>query len=32
VTKVLEYLQNKNISARMIDADFSQKVLVKLRH
>ena len=32
VTKVLEYLQNKNISARLIDADFRQKVLVKLRH
>lgn len=32
VTKVLEYLQSNNVQARVIDADFSKKVLVKLHH
>lgn len=31
VSEVLEYMQNKNIEGRVIDADFSKKVLVKLR-
>ena len=32
VEKVLEYLEHNNINSRVIDADFSKKVLVKLRN
>ncbi len=32
VAKVLEYLEHKNLKGRVIDADFSKKVLVKLRN
>lgn len=31
VEKVLDYLQNNKLQARVIDADFSKKVVVKLR-
>jgi cell division protein FtsQ len=32
VAKVLEYLDHNNLKGRVIDADFSKKVLVKLRN
>lgn len=32
VNQVLEYLQNRNIDGRVIDANFSKKVLVKLQN
>ncbi len=32
VAKVLEYLEHNNLKGRVIDADFSKKVLVKLRN
>lgn len=32
VARVLEYLEHNNLNSRVIDADFSKKVLVKLRN
>lgn len=32
ITKVISYLKAKNLSARVIDSDFTKKVLVRLRH
>ncbi|MBX9767673.1 MAG: FtsQ-type POTRA domain-containing protein [Bdellovibrionales bacterium] len=32
VSKVISYLKAKNLSARVIDSDFTKKVLVRLRH
>jgi cell division protein FtsQ len=32
ISQVLEYLQSRNINVRVIDANFSKKVLVKLRN